>query len=172
MDLKIVLESLLNAMDIGAVQESITNYRRRSWKVDPKEIFKYMLTGKRYTDLTPPQASRLILENIENVSLVDLRDMESYGKDHIKGSISKPIDDFLKEIFEGFSSSAEKNPKMVLACYTGHLSKAAAAILAEEGFTQVYSIKGGVRRWNRWMKLSRNTVIKKISPCCAQTQIP
>jgi hypothetical protein len=53
---------------------------------------------------------------------------------------------------------------------TGQLSKVAAAIMAEADFTQVYSIKGGMRRWNRWMKLSRNILIHKISSCC--TQIP
>jgi len=53
---------------------------------------------------------------------------------------------------------------------TGQLSKVAAAIMAETDFTQVYSIKGGMRGWNRWMKLSRNILIHKIPSCC--TQIP
>ena len=50
MDLKIILESFLNATDIGAVFESINNYRKRSWKVDLREIIKYMITGTGYTN--------------------------------------------------------------------------------------------------------------------------
>jgi len=170
MDSKIILESFLNTMDIGKVFESITNYRRRSWKVDIREIIKYMITGKGYTNLTPPQGSRLLLENKNNVHIIDLRELENYRKNHINGSIPKQIDDFLKEIFEGIYSSVRTDSKIVLVCDTGQLSKMAAAIMAEEGFTQVYSIKGGMRRWNRWMKLSRNRVIRNIQTCC--TQIP
>jgi rhodanese-related sulfurtransferase len=169
MDSKIIFESFFNAIDIGTVFESINNYRKRSWKVDLREIIKYMITGNGYNNLTPPQTSRLLLENEDNVHIVDLREIETY-ENHINGSISKPIDDFLKEIFEGTYSSIKTDLKIVLVCDTGQLSKVAAAIMTEEGFTQVYSIKGGMRRWNRWMKLSRNMLFKKIPSCC--TQIP
>jgi rhodanese-related sulfurtransferase len=170
MDSKIILESFLNATDIGAVFESINNYRKRSWQLDLKEIIKYMIIGKGYTNLTPPQTSRLLLENQDNVRIFDIRETEAYEKNHINGSISRPIDDFLKEIFEGAYSSKKTDLKIVLVCDTGQLSKVVAAIMAEEGFTQVYSIKGGMRRWNRWMKLSRKMLFTKIASCC--TQIP
>ncbi len=169
MDSKIILESFLNAIDIGIVFESINNYRKRGWQVDLGEIIKYMIIGKGYTNLTPPQTSRLLLENEDSVRIVDLRETETYEKNHINGSISRPIDDFLKEIFEGTYSSKKPDLKIVLVCDTGQLSKVAAAILTEEGFTQVYSIKGGMRRWNRWMKLSRKMLFKKIPSCCTQT---
>ena len=170
MDLTIILESFLNAIDIGIVFESINNYRKRSREVDLGKIIKYMIIGKGYTNLTPPQTSRLLLENEDNVRIVDLREIETYEKNHINGSISRPIDDFLKEIFEGNYSSKKTDLKIVLVCDTGQLSKVAAAIMAEEGFTQVYNIKGGMRRWNRWMKLSKKMLFTKISSCC--TQIP
>lgn len=168
MDSKIILESFLSAIDIGVVFESMNNYRKRSWQVDLGEIIKYMIIGKGYTHLTPPQTSRLLLENEDNVRIVDLRETETYEKNHINGSISRPIDDFLKEIFEGTYSSSKTDLKIVLVCDTGQLSKVAAAIMTEEGFTQVYSIKGGMRRWNRWMKLSRKMLFTKIASCCTQ----
>jgi rhodanese-related sulfurtransferase len=169
MDSKIILESFLNATDIGAVFESINNYRKRSWQLDLGEIIKYTIIGKGYTNLTPPQTSRLLLENENNVRIVDLRETETYEKNHINGSISRPIDDFLKEIFKGTYSSKKTDLKIVLVCDTGQLSKVAAAIMTEEGFTQVYNIKGGMRRWNRWMKLSRKVLFTKIASCCTQT---
>ena len=169
MDSEIILESFLNAIDIGAVFESIKNYRKRSWQVGLGEIIKYMIIGKGYTNLTPPQTSRLLVENGDNVRIIDLRETETYEKNHINGSISRPIDDFLKEIFEGTYSSNKAGLKIVLVCDTGQLSKVAAAIMTEEGFTQVYNIKGGMRRWNRWMKLSRKVLFTKIASCCTQT---
>ncbi len=169
MDSKIILKSFLNAFDIGAVFESINNYRKRSWQLDLGEIIKYMIIGKGYTNLTPPQTSRLLFEDEDNVFIVDLRETENYEKNHINGSISRPIDDFLQEIFEGTYSSEKTDLKTVLVCDTGQLSKVAAAIMTEEGFTQVYNIKGGMRRWNRWMKLSRKILFTKIASCCTQT---
>lgn len=169
MDSKIILESFLNATDIGAVFESINNYQKSSLQVDLGEIIKYIIIGKGYTNLTPPQASRLLLENEDNVRIIDLRETETYKKNHINGAISRPIDDFLKEIFEDTYFSNKTDLKIVLVCDTGQLSKVAAAIMAEEGFTQVYNIKGGMRRWNRWMKLSRKMTFTKIASCCTQT---
>ena len=170
MDSTIILESFLSAIDIGVVSESMNNYRKRSWQVDLGEIIKYMIIGKGYTNITPPQTSLLLLENEDKVRTVDLRETETYEKNHINGSISRPIDDFLKEIFEGTYSSSKTDLKIVLVCDTGQLSKVAAAIMTEEGFTQVYNLKGGMRRWNRWMKLSRKMLFTKIASCC--TQVP
>ena len=170
MDSKIILESFYNAIDIGTIFEAINNYRRRSWQVDIGEIIKYMILGKGYTNLTPPQASRLFLENENNVHIVDLRETAAYKKNHINGSISRPFEYLLKEIYEGPYSYKKTDRKIVLVCDTGQLSKVAAAIMAEDGFTQVYSIKGGMRRWNRWMTLSQKIPFKNIPSCC--TQIP
>jgi len=114
MDSKIILESFLNATDIGAVFESINNYRKRSWQVDLGEIIKYIIIGKGYTNLKPPKASRLLLENEDNVRIVDLRETETYKKNHINGAISRPIDDFLKEIFEDTYFSKKTDLKIVL----------------------------------------------------------
>lgn len=169
MDLKIILESLLNFMDIGAVFESINNYRKRSWKVDIREIIKYLIKGKGYTNLTPPHASRLLSDSEDNVQIIDLRETKTYEKNHISGSISKPIDDFFIGVFEGTLSLIQQDIKIVLVCDTGQLSKAAAAVMTEEGVKQVYSIKGGMRRWNRWMELSRNMFFRNIPSCCTQT---
>ena len=88
MDSTIILESFLSAIDIGVVSESMNNYRKRSWQVDLGEIIKYMIIGKGYTNLTPPQTSRLLSENEGNVRIVDLRETETYEKNHINGSIS------------------------------------------------------------------------------------
>ena len=169
MDTKIVLETFLNAMDIGKVFESATNYRKRTWKVSFREIMKRLITGKGYTNLSPPQTSRLLWENKDEVHIFDLRDVEAFGENHIYRAINKPIDDFLKEVFVGTYSTVDKDTSIVLVCDTGQLSKVAASVMAEQGYTRVYSIKGGMRRWNRWMKLSNNNrLIGWIPSCCNQ----
>jgi len=91
MDSKIIVESFLNATDIGTVFEPVNNYRKRSWKVDLGEIIKYMIIGKGYTNPTPPQTSRLLFEKEDNFLIVDLLEIENYEKNHINESISRPI---------------------------------------------------------------------------------
>ena len=167
MDPKIIIESFLNAFDFGTILESITKYRKRQWELDLRKIIKYMIAGRGYINLTPPQTSQLLLENDNHVQIFDLRNLNIYSKNHIRGSLSKPIDDLLKGVYEGNYSSLTDS-HIILVCDTGQLSKVAAAIMAEEGFEHVYSIKGGMRRWNRWMKFSTNRVIKKIPACCIQ----
>ena len=46
--------------------------------------------------------------------------------------------------------------EMVLVCDTGHMSRVAGTVLAEEGFKEIYSLKRGMRRWNKWQKLLLN----------------
>jgi len=149
------IESLLHALDVGALIESLRNYRKRTWNIDPTEIIKQMLIGKGRLDLTPPQLSRMITHQEAGLHLIDLRESHKYREKHITHAVSKPIDNFLKEIYEGKYPLAPPLQKIILVCDTGQLSKFAASLMTEEGFTRVYSLKGGMRRWNRWEGMAR-----------------
>ena len=78
---------------------------------------------------------------------------ERYQKNHIEVSISNPFDDFLKDVLVEEKYSDYLDKEIVLVCDTGHMSRVAASVLAEEGFNKVYSLKRGMRRWQRWQKL-------------------
>lgn len=165
----IIIEWFLNIIDIGAVFESIRNYRKRSWEIGLGKILKYMLTGKGYASLTPPQMHLLLRDYPNGVRIIDLRETEAYNKDRIRGAVSKPIDDYLKEVFSGTDALKNTDLKTLLVCDTGQLSKVAAAIMIEEGFKQVYNLKGGMRRWNRWVAFSEKPLFKQIAACCTQS---
>ncbi len=154
MNAKTILESLLNALDIGAVYEMLNKYRKRDLQVDLPEIIKYLLFGKGYENLTPPQATCLLSGARDNVLVVDIRETSAYETGHIPGSESMEFDDFIKGIYEGTFSAIVMGRKTLLVCDTGQLSKVAAAVMAENGFTGVCNLNGGMRRWNRWMRLS------------------
>jgi len=89
--------------------------------------------------------------------IIDLRESHKYREKHITHAVLKPIDDFLKEIYAGRYSPPPAPQKIILVCDTGQLSRFAAAVLAGEGGARVYSLAGGMRRWNRWERLSRKT---------------
>ncbi len=165
MNAKIILELFLSTIDIGAVYEALNKYRKRDLQVDLIEITKYLLWGKGYENLTPPRATRLIMENKHIFLIVDLRETIAYEKNHIPESKSMPFDDFLKDIYEGMFSAPIINQKTLLVCDTGQLSKVAAAVMIENGFTGVYSLNGGMRRWDRWMRLSGKAFANKTVSC-------
>jgi rhodanese-related sulfurtransferase len=123
--------------------------------LDIVEFFKYLLWGEGYYELTPPQLSEKFKNGKLNTIVIDLREKDRFEKSHIEGSISSPFDDFLKSVLveQKYSEYLEKD--IVLVCDTGHMSRVAGSVLAEEGFKKVYSLKGGMRRWQRWQNLLR-----------------
>ncbi len=161
MDSKVLLESLFNTLDIGVIFESLNKYRKRTWKsVTLGQILKITLLGKGYINITPPQATRL-LEEGKKIRIIDLRESNYFNENHINGSISKPIDDFLKSLYDGTFSGDKTEDNYLLVCDTGQLSEVASSAMAEEKFEKIYNIKGGMRRWNRWIKLSQNSLFNK-----------
>jgi len=48
--------------------------------------------------------------------------------------------------------NGDKNKKIILICHTGSRSAKAAKLLSENGFTNVYDIKGGFAEWERHFK--------------------
>ena len=76
------------------------------------------------------------------VQVVDIRDRESYQAGHIPGA--RLLND---ETIEEFMSSADKTRPLVVCCYHGHSSQNAAEFLAQQKFTEVYSLDGGYTAW-------------------------
>ena len=147
------IESLKNFFDFGIVFESIQNSRKHKFDIDFGEVLNRILWGEGYGELTPPQLSEKFQSEDSNTLIVDVRENERYQKNHIEGSISNPFDDFLKDVLVEEKYSDYLDKEIVLVCDTGHMSRVAASVLAEEGFNKVYSLKRGMRRWQRWQNL-------------------
>lgn len=77
-----------------------------------------------------------------SVQIVDIRDDESYAAGHIKGAVhlhNANIQDFIAQ--------ADLDAPLLVCCYHGHMSQSAAAYLAEQGFSDAYSLDGGYEGW-------------------------
>lgn len=75
--------------------------------------------------------------------LVDIRDSASYAQGHIPGALSNPAQSFDLGMF----ADLPKETEIVVSCYRGVMSKDAARYLASAGFTNVISLKGGMKGW-------------------------
>ena len=82
------------------------------------------------------------LEGDQPLTLVDIRDPQSFAQGHIPGS--RRLDN---DTVGAFIEEASREAALVVVCYHGHSSQQAAAWLAGQGFAEVYSLDGGFTDW-------------------------
>lgn len=78
----------------------------------------------------------------QGAALVDIRDPGSYENGHIPGAVH--IDN---HSVQDFIARADLDKPLVVVCYHGNSSQSAAAWLAGQGFSEVYSLDGGFELW-------------------------
>jgi rhodanese-related sulfurtransferase len=147
------IEPIINFFDFGIYVESIKNSRKLKTEIGFKEFFKNLLFGQGYKQISPLQLREKLKLEENNVLVVDLRDSKKFDTGNIKGAVSNPFDNFLKEVLVDEKYEDLHHKDIVLVCDTGHMSRVAGSILAEEGFKSIYSLKDGMRRWNNWQIL-------------------
>ena len=74
--------------------------------------------------------------------VVDIRDPQSYALGHIAGA--KHLDNYS---LADFIAHADFDKPLIVACYHGNSSQGAAAYLAHQSFSEVYSLDGGFELW-------------------------
>lgn len=73
---------------------------------------------------------------------VDIRDEQSFAAGRITGAL--PLDN---TGVQAFIADADMDAPVIVCCYHGHSSQAAAAYLVSQGFDDVYSLDGGFTEW-------------------------
>jgi len=89
--------------------------------------------------IAPEQARELLAQGAQ---LVDIRDAQSFANGHIPGA--HHLDN---QWLHAFIAQADFDQPLIVNCYHGMSSQGAAAFLAQQGFSQVYSLEGGFERW-------------------------
>ncbi|OUS02294.1 thiosulfate sulfurtransferase [Gammaproteobacteria bacterium 54_18_T64] len=93
-----------------------------------------------FKHLSVSQLKKLLVE--QEVVLLDTRDEASFQTGHIDGAMR--LDD---RNVSAFISETVKTSTVVVVCYHGHSSQGAANFLADQGFSDVYSLDGGYTAW-------------------------
>lgn len=93
-----------------------------------------------YTRINPEQAQQLLAQGVQ---LADIRDEHSFSNGHIPGAVQLG-----NHNLAAFIEQAELNQPLIVCCYHGNSSQSAAAYLAEQGFSQVFSLDGGFALWH------------------------
>lgn len=78
-----------------------------------------------------------------NVQVVDVQPEEEYTKSHLLNARNIIYDkDFRKNL-----ANLDKSKPVAIYCTSGKVSPEAAVILKEAGFTHIYVLEGGIRKW-------------------------
>ena len=91
-----------------------------------------------------PHGLREIM-NLPTVLVVDVRDRESFGREHIKGAVNVPLQELLTRL-----GDLPKNKTVVTYCWnlTCALATKAALDLAHRGY-KVQELIGGIEEWKK-----------------------
>lgn len=81
-------------------------------------------------------------KSAKDYNLVDVRQLGEYESGHLPGATLIPV----RQIEERFKELDPKKPTITY-CAAGVRSRAAAAALMTAGFTEVYSMSGGINAW-------------------------
>jgi len=100
----------------------------------------------QYVDISVQQGKEMIDRG--DVFILDVRTQEEYDEGHIKGSIRIPIQDLTLQELKERLKEIPQDKKILVYCRTGHRSAQASEILVNNGFLEVYNMKGGITEWN------------------------
>ena len=81
----------------------------------------------------------------KSVQLIDVRTPKEYGEGYIKNA--KNID-FFQDNFIEEMSKLNKNEPIYIYCKSGGRSGRASKKLKDAGFTKVYDLEGGIKKWS------------------------
>lgn len=102
-----------------------------------------------YIDVSVSQAKEMI--DGGGFFLLDVRTQGEYDDGHISGSILIPV-----QVIESRLDELPKDGKILIYCRSGRRSADASRILIDNGFQQVYNMKGGIIDWtNSGYKLEK-----------------
>lgn len=94
----------------------------------------------------PPDTVAVLLQKKDSLGilLLDVRTPEEYQEGHLPGAILIPVQVLETQIEQ---IAEYKDRPVIVYCRSGNRSRTASRILADHGFTLIYDMDGGIRKW-------------------------
>ncbi len=97
-----------------------------------------------YQHLSCDQLKTWMDEGNKELTLIDIRDPQSFVTGHIPGAILIDNSNVQK-----FISETDLSQPLVVCCYHGNSSQGAADFFNQHGFKECYSLDGGYEAWRQ-----------------------
>jgi len=95
-----------------------------------------------FIEVSVNEAAKMIRER--QMVLLDRRDLSSYKQGHIEGAMVAH-----DGLVESLIKRRDVKTPLLIYCYRGNSSKELAALFAQFGYLEVYSMAGGYVEWKR-----------------------
>nr|WP_083931397.1 rhodanese-like domain-containing protein [Salinicoccus albus] len=110
-------------------------------------ILLFLLNGYRNMRNVTSLPEEEFKKNLRKVQLIDLREKEKYEYGHIMGARNIPMMNFSMKM-----NSLRKDQPIYLYDQNGRLPIRAAKMLRKKGYTDIYMLKSGIRKWSGKIK--------------------
>jgi len=87
------------------------------------------------------------LKGMRKGQLIDIRKKDAYSEGHINGARHIPI----VQLMRNYNRLRMDQP-VYLVCPNGKMCRRASSMLVSKGFSQVYSLEGGIEAWTKPLK--------------------
>ncbi|MDO8845503.1 MAG: rhodanese-like domain-containing protein [Methylicorpusculum sp.] len=95
-----------------------------------------------FKSLSPMLA--IVKMNSQGATILDVREPAEFSKGHIEDAINIPAGKIEEQISQ---LSGSKSSPVIVVCQTGTRSVPACRTLTKAGFTDIYTITGGMQSW-------------------------
>jgi phage shock protein E len=94
--------------------------------------------------VTAEQVHERLTANAPKPLIVDVREPDEFSAGHIDGAVLAPLASVVERL-----GSVGKDREIVLVCRSGRRSANAYGILADQGYTNLRNLEGGMLAWAR-----------------------
>jgi rhodanese-related sulfurtransferase len=103
--------------------------------------FELRTRAHTFAAASPQDVIRLMNQN---ALVLDLRPQEAFAAGHVTGARHMPSDQIAKA---GETLKNKKDKPIVVYCESGTVAASAVRELVAQGFTKVFSLRGGISAW-------------------------
>jgi cysteine synthase/rhodanese-related sulfurtransferase len=136
--------------DIFKYGSSIRKHLARLFPAQPAPTLAGPLSGivdlaRSSPDVIEPAAAKALLDATPSATLVDVRSLDEYVKEHPAGALSAPLPD----IAAGRPTvlPEDRTAPILTVCKVGERSLVGMLLLKASGYQQVKSVRGGLDAW-------------------------
>jgi len=106
---------------------------------------------ERGTAVSPQTWDKMLTENSENTTILDVRNDYEWEVGHFKGSLNSKLRQFseFKDYASKISSEFDKESKVLMYCTGGIRCELFSSMLKENGMKHIYQLQGGILNYGR-----------------------